>query len=162
MIFSDIVSFVFRFINLFVLIYFFYYMFKKYIRSSLEEALAGQEAYDTGLHEQEQMLQARLQESRQERYEQEQECLTLQHKIERWQEQHDVALSKQQVALARLHKQLMQRTAKQRDELAQSILMRQALMQALPLVQQQLEKEYAHGRQAENFINHALSALTKE
>ncbi len=132
------------------------------MRSSLEDALADQEAYDTGLYEQELMLQSRLEESREERYEQEQECVMLQHKIERWQAEHDAELAAQQVMNVQLHKQLMQRTAKQRDELARSMLLQKALAQALPLAQQQLQKEYAQVQQTEHFINQALSALTKD
>lgn len=162
MTFSTIVSFAFRIINFVALIYFFYYVFKKYMRSSIEEALAEQEAYDTGLHEQKQMLQARLQESKNEQKTEELEYLVLQHKVELWQEHYADQIARQQTTIVALHKQLAQRVEKQQTELVHDMLVQQVLQQALPRIQAELQKEYAQPLQGERYVNNALSALKKD
>lgn len=161
MTFSAFVAIAFRFINLFVLLYIIYYVFNKYMRASLEEAVTEQESYEMGLQEQHHMLQVRLQESKQEQKIQEQECLTLQHKVDLWQENYAAYIAKKRAITADLHKQLTQRVEKQQEELVLDVLARQALEQALPRVHAELQKQYANHTRVERYVTSALSALKK-
>ena len=122
--FSAVVAFAFRLINLCALVFLAVYVFKKYLLNSLEDAVSEQEAFETGLKQQQGMLESRLDEGKQEQRNLEKQCMLLKSKVDQWHINFKANEEKLNQTKKQILEQMAQRTDQQTMQLAQQTLTR--------------------------------------
>ncbi len=159
--FSAVVAFAFRLINLCALVFLAVYVFKKYLLNSLEDAVSEQEAFETGLKQQQGMLESRLDEGKQEQRNLEKQCMLLKSKVDQWHINFKANEEKLNQTKKQILEQMAQRTDQQTMQLAQQTLTRLVMVQAIPQAQEKLQKYYENSAHAEQYIATTLSLLKR-
>lgn len=159
--FNPVVALLFRVINLAALVGLIAYIYKRYLRSSLEEQIAEQESILNGRNQQLYVLQARLEDLEIQKNNLIKHGRHLEQKVLRWQEQvlkeHDEYAQSQKV----WQQHATQRSAIKQEYLNQKLLMERVAPQAINQVIADLTLKYQDPATRADYLNHVITSLTK-
>jgi len=159
--FNPVVALLFRIINLAALVGLIAYIYKRYLRSTLEEQVAEQEAIVNGRNQQLYALQARLEELETQKNTLIKHGKQLEQKVLRWKEQvlkeHDHYAQEQKA----WQQHATQRSAIQQEYLNQKLLLARVAPEAIDQVVADLERHYQDPKAKAHYLQHVVTTLTK-
>lgn len=161
MLFETIVNYSFRVINLLVLIALGVYLFKKYFLSSVEDAIAETEAFESGLRQQEGALENRLDELEVEKNMLEAHCSLLKSKIDRWRERFDEVLQERKQEKFALQKKISAQRNKQENNVIHAKLLKKIVPSAVQQAKAEFISRYSQEKTGSDYVRNLITTLRK-
>lgn len=129
---------------------------------SIEDSIAEQEAYESGLKQQQGAFESRLYDSRKEYTHLEKFCLGLKSKVDRWEEHFKKRQEIKEQESIHIQKELARRVSIQTRNATKNILLKEIISQAIPQARKELETQYANKTNVEHYMENILSLMKKD
>lgn len=159
---ETIVYYAFRLINLAVLIGLASYIFKKSVRSKIEDAAAEQESYITGLKQQSSALHMKLQEQEHEKEVLRQQASLLKQKIQQWNQAHEREQMDAQKEQEHIARTIIAKLEHQQDYLRTMTLLKESAHQAVEKATEELLDRYSSPEQGKEYLTKLVTYLNEK